>query len=76
MIIPQGEKQRLENEAASLRFIKCNTNIPIPTVLDAYEHEGCYQLGTEWFPGVMMDTLSSSDQATVMIDVEEHLRTL
>lgn len=76
ILIPQGEKQRLENEAASLHFIKSNTNIPVPTVLDAYEHEGCYHLWTEWVPGVMMDTLSPSDQATVMIEVEEHLRTL
>ena len=74
--IPFDCQRRLENEVASLRFIKSNTKIPVPTVLDAYGHEGAFYVWTELVPGVDMDDFSPSDQATVTMEVEDRVRTL
>ena len=73
---PYDAHNRLENEAVSLRFIKSNTNIPVPKVLSTYVHKGSFYLWTELLPGVSMSKLSPPDQATVILEVEEHLRTL
>lgn len=76
LYVPYDSQKRLENEVASLRFIRSKTNIPVPNVLDAYEHEGSFYLWTELVTGIEMSKLSPSDQATVMVEVEDHIRTL
>lgn len=80
--IPYGNKERLENDAACLRFIKENTNIPVPKVHDAYEKigaegpTGSFYLWLELVPGVAMSQLKIDEQAIVMKEVEEHLHIL
>ena len=74
--VPVANEARLENEAASLRFIKSKTNIPVPNVLAAYEQDGSFFLWTELIRGVRMKELSIADQAVVMKELEGHLRTL
>ncbi|KAI9749710.1 MAG: Calcineurin subunit B [Chaenotheca gracillima] len=74
--VPYDNKNRLANEAASLRYIKQMTNVPVPAVLDAYEQEGSFYLWTELVRGIPMKELSRPDQAVVMREVEQHLLTL
>jgi aminoglycoside phosphotransferase len=74
--IPFGSRERLENEAASLQFIKNVTDIPVPTVLEAYEEDESFHLWTELIHGVPMAELLPSEQAIVIGEVERHLETL
>lgn len=74
--VPYDNQNRLKNEAASLRFIKSKTHIPVPNVLDAYEYNGSFYLWTELVPGIPMEELLPLDQATVMVEIEQHLCTL
>lgn len=52
--VPRLNKERLMNEAASLRFICSKTNIPVPKVLCDFEDDGAYYLITEYIDGVDM----------------------
>ncbi|KAI9729882.1 MAG: hypothetical protein M1835_003601, partial [Candelina submexicana] len=74
--VPYSNQQRLENEAASLRFINENTNIPVPSVLGAYEVDGSFYLWTELIRGTKMEDLSRQDQAVVIEEVKEHLQSM
>jgi aminoglycoside phosphotransferase len=67
--VPYDNQNRLKNEAASLRFIKSKTNIPVPNVLDAYGQKGSFYLWTELVSGLPMNELSPQDQAKVMLEV-------
>lgn len=73
---PSGSREKLENEAASMQFIKNVTDIPVPRVLEAYEEDGSFHLWTELIHGVPMAELLPSDQAVVIGEVERHLKTL
>lgn len=69
---PQGF-ERLQNEAACLDFVRRNTTIPVPAVLEAYSDDGSFVLVTERLFGVTMCKLSPDEQALVMEEVETHL---
>ena len=74
--IPRVNKERLQNEAASLRFIHKNTNIPVPAVLCDFEDDGAYYLITEFIEGECMAELSEEQKVVVGRELEEHLATL
>ena len=75
--IPHMGPERLQNEAACLRFVRDRTNIPVPTVLEAYEDDdGSYVLVTSRPPGVQMHTLSDQDRAAVLPQVEIYSRAI
>ena len=74
--IPPLGFERVANEAACLRFIRENTDIPVPDVLEAYDDNGAFVLVTRRLRGVEMDKLSPEHQAIVIIEVEEHVRKL
>ena len=72
-IVPFGCRERLENEAASLQFIKNVTNIPVPKVLEACDKDGSFHLSVELVPGVL---IPAEHQAVVIAEVEKHMKTL
>ena len=74
--VPPLGPERIQNEAACLRFIRSNTNIPVPDVIEAYEERGSSVLVTKRLSGISMNELSPQGQAVVMEEVKNHLQTL
>ena len=64
-IVPLLVVERLKNEAECMRFIKENTDIPVPKVLDTYEERGSYHLWMEFVDGVEMSELTDEEQAKI-----------
>ena len=64
-IVPLLVIERLKNEAECMRFIKGNTDIPVPKVLDTYEEHGSYHLWMEFIDGVEMSELTDEDQLKI-----------
>ena len=63
--VPVLVVERLKNEAACIAFIKKNTDIPVPKLLDAYEENGSYHLWMEFVDGVEMSELTEEEQSKV-----------
>ena len=74
--IPRLAKERLRNEAESLRLIRRATNIPVPSVLCDFEDDGAYYLITEYVDGVGMSELPEEQKTTVCEELHKHLATL
>ena len=68
--------ERLKNEAASLKYIKGNTNIPIPTLHCAFEDNGHFYVITNFISGVTMVKLSTEQKLIVMKEINVHLQTM
>ncbi|KAJ5665066.1 uncharacterized protein N7477_007514 [Penicillium maclennaniae] len=74
--IPRLGKERLQNEAAALHFIRRMSNIPVPTLYGAFEVDDSFILITEHVDGVSMSALSEDQKSVVRTEVEQHLATL
>lgn len=74
--VPPYDKERLKNEALSLRLIRKYTKIPVPKVLTAFENNGCYFLITEFVDGVQMSQLPESQKRFVKHQLVYHLANL
>ena len=74
--IPRLGKERLQNEAATLRFIRRVSNIPVPTLYGAFEVDDSFILITEHIDGVSMSSLSEDQKNVVYTEVEQHITTL
>lgn len=62
-VYPPWSRERLKNEAATLKFIASTTSIPVPKFLDLYEENGLLHLKTERVSGVSLEDMAS-DTAT------------
>ena len=58
--------ERLQNEAACMQYIRENTDIPVPKVLDAYAENGSYFLWMEYIDGIEMSELTEEEQVKVI----------
>lgn len=76
LYVPRLRKQRLENEAESLRYIRRHTDIPVPTVYCDFEDDDAYYLVTEYVEGVAMSELQEDQKVTVRKELEGHLEKL
>ncbi|KAG7135979.1 hypothetical protein HYQ45_006435 [Verticillium longisporum] len=74
--IPRLNRERLMNEAESLRFIRSHTDIPVPTVYCDFQDDEAYYLITEYVEGVSMSELSDDQKATVREELQIHLAKL
>ncbi|XXH00866.1 hypothetical protein Hte_007217 [Hypoxylon texense] len=74
--IPRVNKERLRNEAASLRYIRQHTNIPVPTVYCDFEDDEAYYLITEYVEGVGMSELEDKQKEVVRLELKDHLAAL
>ncbi|KAJ4319930.1 hypothetical protein N0V84_006113 [Fusarium piperis] len=68
--VPRLGKERIMNEAESLRFIKQHTDIPVPAVYCHFEDDGAYYLITEYIEGVSMSELPEGQKAVVHEELE------
>jgi len=75
-IIPRAPRERIENEAASLLFIKDKTDIPVPEVYGLFEDSGACWLITEYIEGVDLATLPEEQKLVVITELESHLAKL
>lgn len=57
LFIPRLAKERLKNEAESLRLVRRATDIPVPNVLCDFEDEGAYCIITKYIDGVALSEL-------------------
>lgn len=76
LYVPRLAKERLKNEAESLRFIRNATDIPVPNVLCDFEDDGAFYLITEYVEGVAMSDLPEEKKAIVCEELHKHLATL
>ncbi|CAH0019560.1 unnamed protein product [Clonostachys rhizophaga] len=74
--IPRLSKERLQNEAECLRFIRSKTNIPVPAVYADFEDDGAYYLVTEFIQGVELNDLPLEKKDLVREELKQHLDTL
>ena len=74
--IPRLRKESLRNEAATLRFIRRHTEIPVPLLFCDFEDDDAYYLITEYVEGVSMADLPDHQKDVVMAELEGHLRRL
>ncbi len=73
LIVPRRGKERVLNEAASLKYIAENTNIPVPKLHCCFEDRGAVYLIMEYVEGVGMDSLDAAQRKVVEAKVEVHL---
>ncbi|KAJ5341845.1 hypothetical protein N7541_010969 [Penicillium brevicompactum] len=74
--IPRLGKERLQNEAESLRFLRRVSNIPVPVVYGAFEIDDSFFLITEFFDGPAMSELDEEQKRGVAAELNRHLATL
>ncbi|KAJ5953633.1 hypothetical protein N7454_000529 [Penicillium verhagenii] len=74
--IPRLGKERLQNEAESLRFIRRVSDVPVPTVYGSFEVDDSYFLLTEYIDGVGMSQLPDDQKELVWPEISQHLKTL
>ena len=73
---PRLGKERHQNEAATLRYIRQTTNIPVPTVYGSFELGDSFFIITEYIEGVAMSQLSTNEKEFVYAEINKHLATL
>jgi len=76
LYIPFHNRERLENEVACLKYIKQETDIPVPEVLDAYEEDGSILVWTARAKGVPLNALDHEDRLKVFPEIHKHINTL
>ncbi|KAJ5110338.1 hypothetical protein NUU61_001595 [Penicillium alfredii] len=74
--VPRLNRERLENEAESLRFIRRISDIPVPIVYGAFEVDGAYFVVTEYIEGSSMSELEEGQKVIVQGELCQHLHTL
>ncbi|OAR00845.1 hypothetical protein LLEC1_04738 [Akanthomyces lecanii] len=76
LCIPRLGNERLLNEAAALRFIAKNIDIPVPKLYVCFEDDGAAYLIMEYVDGVLMADLEVEKRKTVKTELEVHVATL
>jgi serine/threonine protein kinase len=74
--VPRAHKEKLMNEAASLRFVKESTDIPVSAFYGEFEEDGAYCLMTEYVEGVKMKDLTVNQKRIVIEEVKHLIATL
>ncbi|EFY87614.1 hypothetical protein MAC_06326 [Metarhizium acridum CQMa 102] len=74
--IPRFGNERLLNEAAALRFIADNTDIPVPKLYGCFEDDNAIYLVTELIDGVKMADLEPEQRKSVEPELEGYVNVL
>ncbi|GAM86715.1 hypothetical protein ANO11243_047340 [Dothideomycetidae sp. 11243] len=70
------KNDHIRNEAACIRFIRENTDIPVPKVVCTFEDDESVYLITEIVPGVCMADLPEEKRLVVEKELWKHQRTM
>ena len=76
LCIPRFGNERILNEAAALRFIANNTDIPVPKLYGCFEDNDSVYLVMEYIEGVAMASLSLDQRKVVEAALEGYVETL
>lgn len=76
LCIPRFGNEGIFNEAATLRFIAANTDIPVPKLYGCFEDADAVYLVVEYVEGVTMADLAPDQREIVAEELEGHLKTL
>jgi len=68
--------ERLGNEAATLRYIRENTNIPVPSLICDFLDDESHYLIMEWVEGINMKDIPDQEKPRVNTEIRKHLTTL
>ncbi len=74
--VPRLGVERILNEAAALRYVKENSNIPVPTLYACFEDDQAAYIITSYIDGVSMSSLTSDQKTVVAQELEVHIKTL
>lgn len=74
--VPRLGIERILNEAASLRYIKENSSIPVPDLHACFKDDNCAYLIMSYVEGVGMDSLADDQKEIVTQELKEHLKTM
>lgn len=76
MIPPATYPQRWKNDFAMLRYLREETNIPIPPLQCLFEDDGAFYHCTEYVEGVSMTELNEEGKQVVMKELSQYLLTM
>ncbi|KAL2153511.1 hypothetical protein VTH82DRAFT_4666 [Thermothelomyces myriococcoides] len=74
--IPRLRMESLKNEAATLRFLRRYTDIPVPLLFCDFEDDDAYYVITQYIDGVSMAELPEHQKAVVIAELEGYLAEL
>lgn len=74
--VPLRRIDRLKNEAATLEFIRAETDIPVPAVISHFFEDDAYYLVTEYIHGCRMLDLREDQKATVRGELQMYTQKL
>lgn len=74
--VPRLGIERILNEAAALRYVKANSDIPVPTLYACFEDDNSAYLITSYIDGVSMSSLTDDQKAVVAQELEVHIKSL
>jgi serine/threonine protein kinase len=74
--VPRLGLERIFNEAAALKYIKENSDIPVPTLYACFEDDNAAYLVTSYVEGVSMNSLTDDQRAVVTEELEIHVATM
>jgi serine/threonine protein kinase len=76
LFVPKQIRERTLNEAATLKYISKNTQIPVPKLICSFEDGEVVYLVMEYVEGIRMDELDEPRREIVAKELEKHLNTL
>lgn len=76
IVPPTTYPQRWKNDAAILRFLRKETDIPLPPSECTFEDDGAFYFQTQYVEGISMKDLRLEEKKTVARELEQHMATL
>ncbi|EGN91455.1 hypothetical protein SERLA73DRAFT_67374, partial [Serpula lacrymans var. lacrymans S7.3] len=64
------------NEVAAIKYIKENTNFPVPTIRCHFEDNGCYYIIMDAVPGTSMVNLAEDQRKVVIEELKGYIKTM
>lgn len=73
---PPLGKERLQNEAASLRFVQHETNLPVPKVHYEFTFQNAYYLVLDNIEGITLSNLPEEQKPPVLLRLDSYITAL
>ncbi|EGO23554.1 hypothetical protein SERLADRAFT_408903 [Serpula lacrymans var. lacrymans S7.9] len=76
LVVPFMQLERIKNEVAAIKYIKENTNFPVPTIRCHFEDNGCYYIIMDAVPGTSMVNLAEDQRKVVIEELKGYIKTM
>lgn len=74
--VPRVGNERLANEAATLKYVRENTDIPVPTLICDFRDDESHYVLMEYVEGISMKDVPDDAKPQVNAEIRKHLTTL